>query len=59
MSVLVEVPPRAKALLVLAHGAGAGMMHPAMTALAQALQAEGIGTYRYQFPYMNAGRQRF
>jgi len=44
--------------LVLAHGAGAGMHHPFMSALAERLGARGIATFRYQFPYMEAGSRR-
>lgn len=56
--VLVLRPPDARALLVLAHGAGAGMRHPFMQATAEALAAESIATLRYQFPYMDAGGRR-
>ena len=48
----------ARALLVLAHGAGAGMRHPFMESLARRLAARGIVTLRYQFPYMEAGAGR-
>lgn len=48
----------ARALLVLAHGAGAGMEHPFMTQLAGAFAAEGIATLRYQFPYTEAKGKR-
>ena len=51
-------PVRARACLVLAHGAGAGMAHPSMTALADGLAARGIATLRYQFPYMERGSKR-
>ncbi len=44
-------------LLVLGHGAGAGMQHPFMDALAKALAARGISCLRYQFPYMEQGRK--
>ncbi len=47
-----------KAVLVLAHGAGAGMDHPFMKNLAEALAAEGISTLRYNFPYMENKRGR-
>ena len=50
-------PRGAAAALALAHGAGAGMRHPFIEDLAQALAAEGIATLRYQFPYMEAGRR--
>jgi hypothetical protein len=50
-------PDDAQWLLVLAHGAGAGMRHPFMTALARELAAEKIATFRYQFPYMENRRK--
>lgn len=43
---------------VLAHGAGAGMRHRFMEAIAQALAARGMATLRYQFPYVEAGSRR-
>src|SRR4051812_9758594 len=51
-------PPDAWLLYVLAHGAGAGMRHRFMNALAEALAARGIASLRYQFPYMEAGPRR-
>lgn len=51
-------PPAARACLVLAHGAGAGMAHPSMALLAQGLAARGVATLRYQFPYMERGSKR-
>jgi uncharacterized protein len=51
-------PDKMKALLVLAHGAGAGMNHSFMTALANALAEGGIGTLRYNFPYMEKKKNR-
>jgi uncharacterized protein len=38
--------------LVLAHGAGAGMAHASMTAIAEGLYRRSVATLRYQFPYM-------
>ena len=55
---LVLRPRGAKALLVLAHGAGAGMRHAFMEALAQELAARKIATVRWEFPYMTAGKRR-
>ncbi len=52
------LPPGASFLLVLAHGAGAGVRHPFMEAVAQALAVERIATLRYEFPYMAARRKR-
>lgn len=51
-------PPRAEAAFVFAHGAGAGMAHPFMTAVAQGLAERHIACLRYQFPYMQAARRR-
>jgi uncharacterized protein len=52
------VPSRARACYVLAHGAGAGMKHPFMSAVAAELAERGIATLRYQFPYMEQGGRR-
>ena len=57
VSGLLVRPDRARALLVLAHGAGAGMEHPFMAAASEALAARGVATLRYQFPYFEAGRK--
>ena len=51
-------PPDAWLLYVLAHGAGAGMRHDFLERIAAALAARGIASFRYQFPYMEAGRRR-
>ncbi|HEV2284823.1 MAG TPA: alpha/beta family hydrolase, partial [Steroidobacteraceae bacterium] len=53
-----ETPPGARACYVLAHGAGAGMQHRSMAAVAEGLAARGIATLRYQFPYMEQGKRR-
>ncbi len=58
VSGLLQVPPRAKACYVLAHGAGAGMTHLFMEAVADELAARGVATMRYQFPYMERGSKR-
>ncbi len=50
-------PADAKWLLVLGHGAGAGMRHPFMSALAGELARVGLATLRYQFPYMEERRK--
>lgn len=55
---LLVRPPHAAWILCLAHGAGAGMRHPFLEGVAQALAAEGIATFRYEFPYMAARRKR-
>lgn len=58
VSALLQRPDGPRACLVLAHGAGAGMRHPFMAALAAALAARGVATLRYQFPYMERGSKR-
>lgn len=58
VSALLIAPPRADLCYVLAHGAGAGMTHPSMEAVAVELAARGIATLRYQFPYMELGQKR-
>jgi predicted alpha/beta-hydrolase family hydrolase len=55
---LFLAPDGARACYVLAHGAGAGMEHPFMAAVAQGLAERGIATLRYQFPYMEKGAKR-
>jgi predicted alpha/beta-hydrolase family hydrolase len=52
------VPSKARACYVLAHGAGAGMAHPFMTAIANGLAERGVATLRYQFLYMEQGSKR-
>lgn len=46
------------AVLVLAHGAGAGMAHKSMTAIADGLAERDVATLRYNFPYMERGSKR-
>lgn len=55
---LYAAPGRGQPLLMLAHGAGAPMDHVHMTALAVALSSVGIGTLRFNFPFMQQGRRR-
>jgi predicted alpha/beta-hydrolase family hydrolase len=57
VSALLLRPPNARQLLVLAHGAGAGMHHPFLEQLADELAAVNIATLRYQFPYMQEQRR--
>jgi predicted alpha/beta-hydrolase family hydrolase len=51
-------PEAATAALVLGHGAGAGMTHKSMVAIAEGLAARDIATLRYNFPYMERGSRR-
>ncbi len=52
VSALLARPTGARGLYVLAHGAGAGMRHPFLEAVARALADRQIATLRYQFPYI-------
>ena len=56
VSAIFMRPRAARALYVFAHGAGAGMRHAFMTAVAERLAARGVASFRFQFPYMEAGR---
>lgn len=58
VSGLFVTPEKPRAAYVFAHGAGAGMAHAFMEAVAQELAARGIATLRYQFPYMEQGGKR-
>ncbi len=58
VSALLTCPADADSLLVFGHGAGAGMRHPFMEALAARLADRRIATFRYHFPYMEQGRRR-
>jgi len=55
---LLQTPRQARSCYVMAHGAGAGMAHPFMQSMADALAGHGIATLRYQFPYMEQGSKR-
>src|SRR5712691_11959566 len=58
MEHLLIAPPTAHALLVLAHGAGAGMRHPFLETVARGLAERGIATFRYEFAYMEERKRR-
>ena len=55
VSALLMRPRGAHALLVLGHGASSNMRNPFLTEVAEALAEERVATFRYQFPYMEAG----
>ena len=57
VSAVLVRPPDAHCLYVFAHGAGAGMHHAFMEACTGLLADRGIATFRYHFPYMEAGRK--
>ena len=58
ISGLLDVPAKAEACYVFAHGAGAGMNHVFMAAIASGLAERGVATLRFQFPYMEQGSKR-
>jgi hypothetical protein len=58
VSALLSRPTKPRACFVFAHGAGAGMAHPFMEAVASGLRERGVATLRYQFPYMEKGSKR-
>ena len=58
VSALLDRPAGARACFVFAHGAGAGMTHPFMQAVAVGLGERGVATLRFQFPYMEKGSRR-
>src|SRR5215469_13738874 len=58
VSALLTTPAQTRACFVFAHGAGAGMRHAFMSAVASELAERGVATLRYQFPYMEKGSKR-
>jgi len=58
VSALLQAPAQASCGLVLAHGAGAGMTHPFVTALSAALAERRVAVLRFQFPFMERGSKR-
>jgi predicted alpha/beta-hydrolase family hydrolase len=58
LDALLLRPERARLLYVLAHGAGADMRHVFLQRIADALAGLGVATFRFQFPYTQAGRRR-
>jgi predicted alpha/beta-hydrolase family hydrolase len=44
-------PEKAKCIITLAHGAGAGMNHPFMITLAKSLYEKDVATMRFNFPF--------
>ena len=58
VSALLTVPASPRACFVLAHGAGAGMSHPFLSAVARGLAERDCATLRYQFPFVENGSKR-
>jgi predicted alpha/beta-hydrolase family hydrolase len=57
VSALLGRPANTRRILVLAHGAGAGMSHPFLEKLTACFAELGTATLRYQFPYMEQRRR--
>jgi len=58
VSAVLTRPAQARACFVFAHGAGAGMTHSFMEAVADGLCERGVASLRYQFPYMEKASKR-
>lgn len=58
VSAIEIVPPDARALLVIAHGAGAGMKHPFLSGLSAELGSQGVASVRFNFCYMEQKKGR-
>ena len=57
VSAITNESSNPKYALVLAHGAGAGMEHPFMSALAEGIAQTNGHVIRFNFPYMEKGRK--
>jgi predicted alpha/beta-hydrolase family hydrolase len=58
VSAEITEPKKMKAIFTFAHGAGAPMNHPFMTTMSKELEQLGIGTMRFNFPYMENKKGR-
>ncbi|TLM86555.1 dienelactone hydrolase [Pseudarthrobacter sp. NamE2] len=57
VSAAYDRPENPWATVVVAHGAGAGMEHPFLRGFTEALNALGLASLRFNFPYREAGRK--
>ena len=58
VSAKLIIPSKPRCIIVLAHGAGAGMDHPFMETLASRLADRSIATFRFNFPFMQNKKGR-
>ena len=58
VSANITEPTAPTCVLMLAHGAGAGMDHPFMVTLASELGNRSVLTIRYNFPFIENGKKR-
>ncbi|MEP6477286.1 MAG: alpha/beta family hydrolase [Actinomycetota bacterium] len=57
VSAAFATPGVGSPILVIAHGAGAGMDHPFLVGFTRAATDLGVATLRFNFPYVEAGRR--
>ena len=57
ITVEVDEASNASSILIIAHGAGAGMHHPFMNKLSKGISENGVTAIRFNFPYMEQGRK--
>ena len=57
VSAAFATPGGGSPVLVIAHGAGAGLDHPFLAGFARGANELGVATLRFNFPYMEAGRR--
>lgn len=55
---ILNLSMNAEKLLILAHGAGAGMRHSFMEKVSSYLADEGVATFRFNFPYSEKNLKR-
>ncbi len=58
VSALIRESVNPKAVMTLAHGAGAGMTHSFMESMAEELAANAITTIRFNFPFTENAKKR-
>ncbi len=58
VAAIADAPAAPRFVYVLAHGAGAGMRHAFLEEFAALMVARDVAVLRYNFPYMEAGRNR-
>ncbi|MBO0909661.1 alpha/beta family hydrolase [Arthrobacter sunyaminii] len=57
VSAVCAQPADPWASMVVAHGAGSGMEHPFLTGFTDAMNDSGVATWRFNFPYREAGKK--
>lgn len=57
ISLEIDESTNSDSVLIIGHGAGAGMHHSFMNTLASEIATQGITAVRFNFPYMEQGRK--